>query len=284
MTDERSGEEVHKTTFAKIINEGNSIDLSSFDRLKRVAILPRYSVSSGGGTLNNTAIQSAFVSITDEMTTDEGEEVMRSGDYGLMLISSKTDKKNRKGTQHMVVVKFEAFGENKQNVPQRFLHWPINQDYKIRVMIVPVEEHVKDGETIGFTPTKKSGAPLKDIPLELIVPITPDLQLHPVIDYTCDMIQSVTVELFEISPLNDAFESLCVLGQVTKLTKTVVPPIISKNEALYTVIPKERPIVCSLCVPSFVSEYIVLMIRQIIAANRRIRQSPKLQMPKLVSV
>ena len=184
----------------------------------------------------------------------------------------------------MVVVKFEAFGENKQNVPQRFLHWPINQDCKIRVMIVPVEEHVKDGETIGFTPTKKSGAPLKDIPLELIVPITPDLQLHPVIDYTCDMIQSVTVELFEISPLNDAFQSLCVLGQVTKLTKTVVPPIISKNEALYTVIPKERPIVCSLCVPSFVSEYIVLMIRQIIAANSRIRQSPKLQMPKLVSV
>ena len=124
-----------------------------------------------------------------------------------MVIKSKTDAKNKRLTKHMVVVKFLAFGENKPNVPQRHLEWQSGKDCKVRVMIVPVEEDTKDQVTVGFLPTMKSGEPLKDVPLDGIIPITPDVQLRP-IGTSVDSIQTRTVELFDIGSMGSSFDAL----------------------------------------------------------------------------
>ena len=122
-----------------MINDDINISVNSTDRTKRVMCQPRYSSLQGK---SGSTIEQSFrfgVSMAD-VVDDTGTDLMKEGDYGVMIVEAKMNSQNKKSSRYLAVVMFTNFGANNPALAQAFGSWPVDNDYRLRVMVVSVSE------------------------------------------------------------------------------------------------------------------------------------------------
>ena len=124
--DDITGEKVYKASIARMINDGINISVNSTDRTKRVMCQPRYSSLQGK---SGSTIEQSFrfgVSMAD-VVDDTGTDLMKEGDYGVMIVEAKMNSQNKKSSRYLAVVMFTNFGANNPALAQAYDSWPVGK-------------------------------------------------------------------------------------------------------------------------------------------------------------
>ena len=199
-----NGQKYHKKTILKNINQGRSLT-KSFDRKRRVMDEARKGYTAGGKEVDSVVTRAYKFAHDNSADPNSGSDHYNADDYCCALIKSVHDQSSRNATKHMVIAKYQRFGNPTCSSPLE-LSWPMSKgDYRASLVIIKAVHYVDSFNQPCLRSTGKIIASLRNIHSSCVYPITPSMETVEVENQPGEL---VTHSVMQLSALRDVFDIL----------------------------------------------------------------------------